>query len=186
MSIPHRDPSTPSTLGPEDLPTLPKLAALTSLHLTLSADKRFLPLACYQHLFHQLASPVRKLSLINLVISTETLSTILSNQHLEELYISVNGRNTVLDCPALSQNQNRETSNLKILHVNAPEKWGLNADHLRDLAQTVPSLQQIGAGNRVYEVHRRFKDESGSEEVEVELSKWSKTTTPGYFQVWRA
>lgn len=118
--------------------------------------------------------------MINLVISTETLFTILANQHLEELYISVNGRNTILDCPAL----NKTTSNLKILHVNAPEKWGLNADHLRDLAQTIRSLEQVGAGNRVYEVHRRLKDES--DEVEVELSKWSKTTTPGYFQVWRA
>ncbi|WVF68162.1 hypothetical protein IAT40_002927 [Kwoniella sp. CBS 6097] len=206
MTIPHRDTSDP-TINPEDLPAFPSFPSLTSLHLTLSAAHLFLPLDSYQHLQDQLPASLTKLSLINLVIASETVAQILTtNLHLEELYISVNHRKTVLDCNALVEKGQR----LKILHVNAPEKWGPNSDDLLVLADKLKGLEQIGFGNRVYEVHRYLEetpkalfanareDGQGVQEhgdpystdgelcSRTELCRWTKPFIPGYFQVWRA
>ncbi|WVQ95692.1 hypothetical protein IAU59_002790 [Kwoniella sp. CBS 9459] len=185
MTIPHRDASDP-TIKPADLPSFPQFPALTSLHLTLSAAHLFLPLDSYQHLQIQLPPTVTKLSLINLVIASETVAYILaSNPHLGELYISVNHRNTVLDCQALAEHG----QNLKILHVNAPDKWGPNSDDLLVIADRLKGLEQVGSGNRVYEVHRYLEDPSectGDLVSRTELCRWTKPFIPGYFQVWRA
>ncbi|OCF33621.1 hypothetical protein I316_04695 [Kwoniella heveanensis BCC8398] len=205
MTTPHKDASDP-TIEPADLPTFPAFPSLTSLHLTLSAAHLFLPLESYQHLQAQLPPSLIKLSLINLVIASETVAHILtSNPHLEELYISVNHRNTVLDCEALAEHGQK----LRILHVNAPEKWGPNSDDLLVLADRLKGLEQIGSGNRVYEVHRYLDgplnhftshntdEEGGREDIDrggrdvgdhsrTELCRWTKPFIPGYFQVWRA
>ncbi|WWD20751.1 hypothetical protein CI109_105227 [Kwoniella shandongensis] len=180
ITIPHPDPANPIAL-PSDLPTLPTLPSLTSFHLTLSAAHYFLPLSTYVALQSQLFTPsmVRKLSLINLVIAQETLTYIIqSNPSLEELYVSVNGRSTILNCEAL------ENCKLRIFHVNAPTQWSPTSEDLRSLAEKMKWLDQIGAGNRVYEVHRKL--DGDDDEVKVELCRWGRTTIPGYFQVWRA
>ncbi|WVR08647.1 hypothetical protein IAU60_005704 [Kwoniella sp. DSM 27419] len=179
ITVPHHDPAYP-ILVPKDLPRLSLYPSLTSLHLTLSGAHLLLPLPSYQHLQAQLPQSLKKLSLINMVIASETLAAIItSNTALEELYISVNHRSTVLDCETLvGQGQN-----LRILHVNGPEEWGPNADDLRVLAERLRGLEEVGSGNRVYEVHR-YLDEDGMSRTE--LSKWGKTYIPGYFTVWRA
>ncbi|KAK8850569.1 hypothetical protein IAR55_004487 [Kwoniella newhampshirensis] len=180
ISIPHPDPANPIAV-PSDLPILPSLRSLTSFHLTLSAAHYWLPLSTYVALQSQLSTPsmLRKLSLINLVIGQDTLSYILeTNPLLEELYISINGRSTILNCEALEGN-----NKLRIFHVNAPPQWTPTSDDLTRLAEKMRGLDQIGASNRVYEVHRRLDDDGISR---AELSRWGKTTIPGYFQVWRA
>ena len=119
---------------------------------------------------------LRRLSLINLYIDLDTLGEILtSTPNLEELYISINGRWTVLDSAEL------KGSDLRILHANAPQDWGPTPDDMIGLAGDMPKLEQVGSGNRVYEVVRRYEGEAHV----VELSRWSRTTVPGYFQVWR-
>ncbi|WWC92354.1 uncharacterized protein L201_007311 [Kwoniella dendrophila CBS 6074] len=190
ITIPHREASN-STLSSEDLPILPIYPSLKALHLTLSGSNLFLPLSVYKTFQSQLSSEdknkLEKLSLINLVISSETLEFILeSNPNLKELYISVNGKLTILD----SLDKLKEYSNnLEILHINAPEKWGPNSDDLRYIAENLKNLQQIGSGNRVYEIHRKLSDnldQDGNPKEETHLCRWSKSWIPGYFQVWRA
>nr|XP_018259775.1 uncharacterized protein I303_07845 [Kwoniella dejecticola CBS 10117]OBR81933.1 hypothetical protein I303_07845 [Kwoniella dejecticola CBS 10117] len=194
MSIPHRDAKNP-TLALEDLPILPDFERLESLHLTLSGSNLFLPLEAYQPFQAQIqSSKVRKLSLINLVIASDTLGYIVRTNvdHLEELYISVNGKMTILSSDELVEYGQK----IRILHINAPEKWGPNSDDLQVIAHRLKGLQQIGSGNRVYEVHRRLPDDGdggggeggggGDGEERTELCRWSKSWIPGYFQVWRA
>lgn len=177
FASPHRTPQHPH-LTVADLPVLPReIPCLTSLFLTLSGDRAFLPQGGLDHLSQQVElANLKRLSILNLFIGTTNLESLLSQSpELEELYISVNGRNTVLECKAL------RGSVLKILHVNAPERWGPDIDDMTDLARVMPALEQIGSGNRVYEINRRYE---GDEHV-VELCRWSKTYTPGYFQIWR-
>ncbi|WRT70742.1 uncharacterized protein IL334_007741 [Kwoniella shivajii] len=187
MTLPHRDITRNSIVTSEDLPILPLSPSLTSLHLTLSGSHLFLPLTSYQNFQSQIPHDrIQKLSLINLVIASDTLTFILeSNPNLEELYISVNGRSTVLDCQGLFEYGRNK---LKILHINAPDKWGPNSDDLQILASKLENLEQIGSGNRVYEIHRRLELDQEEDELKVktELCRWSKTWIPGYFQVWRA
>ncbi|WWC72622.1 uncharacterized protein I206_106585 [Kwoniella pini CBS 10737] len=181
ITIPHRD-SKDSTLALEDLPILPDLQGLQSLHLTLSGSNLFLPLESYQSFQSPIDSTkIRKLSLINLVIASDTLSYILkTNEILEELYISVNGKQTINNSNELIE----FGQNLKILHINAPERWGPNSDDLKNIANKLKGLEQIGSGNRVYEIHRKL--ENDNDEEKTELCRWSKSWIPGYFQVWRA
>lgn len=161
-----------------DLPTLPHLPRLESLHLTLSGDKRHLPAGGLPKLLSEVDfTSLRRLSILGLVISTPQLSALVqAAPQLEELYISVNGKNTVMQCDELRQ------YGLRVLHVNAPERWGPTPDDLAHLASSMPRLEQVGSGNRVYEVFRRLDD--GDKPV-VELYRWARTTTPAYFQVWR-
>jgi len=176
FTCPHKTPTHPH-LTVDDVPTFPSTPSLQSLVLTLSADRAFIPQGGLAKLKSQIDfSALRRLSILNLFISTCTLSEIIvSAPKLEELYISVNGRSTVMECDEL------RGSGVRILHVNAPERWGPTPDDLNGLARGMPRLEQVGTGNRVYEVVRRYE---GEEHV-VELSRWSRTTTPGYFQVWR-
>jgi hypothetical protein len=166
------------SLGLEDLPTLPTLPNLDSLHFTLSGEKRLFPPEALGKLRSEIfITSLKRLSLLNLVISTSQLEEIITScPLLKELYISINGRQTLLDCHAL------ERCGLEILHVNAPDRWGLTGDDLVRLAEGMVGLDQIGTGNRVYEVFRNL-DEEG--EKIVELGRWSRTTIPAYFQVWR-
>ncbi|ORY31235.1 hypothetical protein BCR39DRAFT_527024 [Naematelia encephala] len=172
FTTPHK-----SILKIEDLPVLPPTPNLTSLLLTLSGDRAFIPQDGLAHLQSQCSfGNLRRLSLSNLFIVTIYLTEILeASPSLEELYISVNGRSTVLDCPLLLK------SGLRVLHINAPVQWGPTSDDLLGLAKSMEKLEQVGSGNRVYEVIRRFE---GDERV-VELVRWSRTWTPAYFQVWR-
>lgn len=70
---------------------------------------------------------------------------------------------------------------LRVLHVNAPERWGPTLEDWVGLGGWLPELEQVGTGNRVYEVRRR----TVGEEKVVEVVRWSRNYTPGYFQVWR-
>jgi hypothetical protein len=171
-------PTNRAALAIEDLPSLPKLPNLSSLHLTLSGEKRDIPSGALERLYSQIEpGSLRRLSLLNLIISTSQLSTILTaSPSLEELYISLNNRQTILNCPIV------KGCNLKILHINTPPEGGLTSDDLVQLAKEIKELDQIGTGNRVYEVWRSLGDD---DEKIVELSRWGRTTTPAYFQIWR-
>jgi hypothetical protein len=85
-----------------------------------------------------------------------------------------------MDCPELFSGQVRS---LRTFHVNAPspERWGPSVEDLKLVAKGCKGIEEIGVGNRVYEVKRRFE----GVEVVVDLVRWSRTTIPGYFQVWR-
>jgi hypothetical protein len=121
-------------------------------------------------------SQLKRLSLLNLVINSHQLSSILTQcPELEELFISIQGRQTLSECKDLTK------CGLKVLHVNAPET-GVNSEDLLTLAQGILGLEQVGSGNRVYEVWRRLGDD---DEQVVELSRWGKTSIPAYFQIWR-
>lgn len=174
MTAPHR---TPLFLSTDDLPRLPPTQALSALHITLSGARSHLPAGGVEHLTAQTDfSQLRKLSLLNLVLSAQQLSALLqAAPELEELYISVNGKQALFDCPDLGGHSGGK---LRIFHVTAPEKWAPAADDLALLAERMRALEQIGTGNRVYEV---FRKEAG----EMELARWSRAIVPGYFQVWR-
>lgn len=171
----HRVPHTPQ-LSLADLPIFPPLPRLTSLLLTLSGDRSSLPSGGIQHLLAQVdAARLTRLSLINLFIGPTALSHILAAApSLEELYISVNSRQTIMDHQFTS-------GGLRILHINAPGGFGLTVDDLTEIARAVRTLEQVGSGNRVFEVVRRWEGEA----VVVELARWGRVDTPGYFQVWR-
>lgn len=116
-----------------------------------------------------------RLALLNIVVSTEVLTSVLESTTLNELYISVAGHETLTECDALMR------APLQVLHANAPAQFGPSRTHLGLLAASMPLVEEIGSLNRVYEVHRRWL---GEERV-VELVRWSQVYTPRYFQVWR-
>ncbi|OWZ59804.1 hypothetical protein C356_00716 [Cryptococcus neoformans c45] len=186
ITIPHRE-SAPvaHTLSPFDLPALAHCPSLSALHLTISGSKPLLPLETWITFQGQLLGNLRKLSLINLVItSPETLSAILESlPNLEELYITATHPSIMLSIPALS------ASSLRIFHVNftlpsvSISSRGAVAQYLHSLAEKMRQIEQIGSANMVFEVHRRLEDDG---ERVVELCRWSRTFVPGYFQVWRA
>lgn len=163
-----------STFALDTIPTLPNLPNLTSLYLTLSSDKRPLASSAYTKLLSEInSSNLKRLSLLNLIISPDQLSTILqSYPDLEELYITVSSRET-LSCPEL------KGCGLKVFHANAPPELGPTADDLLELAKGMVGLDQIGSQNRVYEIWRSLGKDG---EKVVELSRWSRITTPAYFQ----
>ncbi|KAK6906564.1 hypothetical protein L486_07821 [Kwoniella mangroviensis CBS 10435] len=189
ITVPHQDHKEMGhTISFFELPILPSCPSLESLHFTLSASQLFLPLGAYQQFHEQIQHPekIRKLSLINSVIATDTFEFILEEyKSLEELYISVNSKTTIIDSQGLIENG----QGLEILHVNGPERWGPNSDDLKVIAERLKGLQQVGSGNRVYEVHRTLTEEidgNGNFVEDTQLSRWSKSWIPGYFQVWRA
>ena len=119
---------------------------------------------------------IKRLSLLNLFFGSEDLGQLLDiATNLEELYVSVRSRNSLVDCDALRRTK------LRILHANAPEGWGPSPDDFVAIARQLPTLEQIGTGNRVYEIVRRYD----GDELVLELSRWTKTYSPGYFQIWR-
>jgi hypothetical protein len=167
--------SSPSaTFALDTIPTLPNLPNLSSLYLTLSSDKRPLASSAFVKLLSEInTSNLKRLSLLNLIISHHQLSTILqSYPDLEELYITVPSRDTLL-CPEL------KGCGLKVFHANAPPELGPTADDLLELARGMVGLDQIGSQNRVYEIWRRLGEDG---EKVVELNRWSRITTPAYFQ----
>jgi hypothetical protein len=171
ITAPHR---IPLYLTLDDLPRLPPVRRLSSLHITLSGARASLPSGGVDHLLSQTDfGQLKRLSLLNIVVSATQLSVLLkAAPDLEELYISTNGKQTLVDCSKFNG------LGIRIFHVTAPEKWGPTADDLSVLAGRLPNLEQIGTGNRVYEVLRK---EGGG----AELIRWGRTTVPGYFQVWR-
>ncbi|KIR35721.1 hypothetical protein I352_01999 [Cryptococcus deuterogattii MMRL2647] len=186
ITIPHREStSAVHTLSLFDLPALPVCPSLSALHLTISGSKPLLPLETWITFQSQLPENLRKLSLVNLVItSPETLSTVLESlPNLEELYITATHPSIMLPIPALS------ASSLRIFHVNftlssaSISSRGAVAQYLHSLAEKMEQIEQIGSANMVFEVHRRMEDDG---ERIVKLCRWSRTFLPGYFQVWRA
>lgn len=169
--------SSPKELTLGDMPILPSVQSLRSLHLTLSGERKHIPYGGLEALTSRLNfGDLRRLSILGMVIGPQTLSTILQiAPKLDELYISINGKKTLQDCPDLAG------CSLKVFHVTAPERWGPDGEDMKTLARSMPSLEQLGSGTRVYEVSRRYE----GDEVVVELHRWSRTTAPGYFQIWR-
>jgi hypothetical protein len=145
--------------------------------MTLSGEKRNLSPGNLEKIASEIPlSQLKRLSLLNLVINSNQLSSILTQcSELEELFISIQGRQTVLECKDLNK------CGLKVLHVNAPET-GVSSEDLLVLAQEMIGLEQVGSGNRVYEVWRRLGED---DEKVVELSRWGRTSIPAYFQIWR-
>ena len=168
---------SPKDLNLSDMPILPSAQSLRSLHLTLSGERKHIPYGGLDALTSRVYfGHLRRLSILGMVIGPQTLSRILQiAPQLDELYISINGKKTLQDCPDLT------ASSLKVFHVTAPERWGPNVEDMEILARSMRSLEQIGSGTRVYEVSRRYE----GDEVVVELNRWSRTTAPGYFQIWR-
>jgi hypothetical protein len=177
LSLSFSSPSSGS-LDITNLPSLPHLPKLCSLHLTLSGEKRTLPPTSLTKLLSEVQSQsLKRLSLLNLIITWTQLSTILDTcSNLEELYVTISSRQTLLDCPTLMR------CGLRVFHANAPPEAGPTADDLVELARGMPSLDQIGSGNRVYEIWRSL---GYNGEKVVELSRWGRITTPAYFQIWR-
>ncbi|ORX40973.1 hypothetical protein BD324DRAFT_612737 [Kockovaella imperatae] len=173
---PNRLPSRPG-LSASDLPSLPSGSRLTSLLLTLSGDRAWMPAGGISHLAVQTDfTKLKRLSLLNLFFGSEELTELIETApNLEELYLSIRSRNVLLDCDALDKTR------LRILHTNAPERWGPTPTDLLNVAERIPTLEQIGTGNRVYQILRRYD----KDEPVVEICRWSQTGTPGYFQVWR-
>lgn len=167
-------------LDRDDLPRLPPLPNLEALHLTLSGEKRFLPSPVLLQFGYELGDcSIKRLSLLNILLYADQLSIILqSHPGLRELYISITDHRTLRDCVEL-----RGNDWLEVFHVN-PDYGGVEMDLLVELASGMSALQQIGVGNRVYEVSRRFDDDD-EDKVVIELYRWSRTDTPGYFQIWR-
>lgn len=165
-----------------DMPVLRRTPTLHALELNITAasqggQRRHLPTSALAALQLQVDfGHLTRLALLNLVIDAQTLWSILATAPaLQELYICVSSARTLTDCPALS------TAPLRIFHANAPESTGPTRAQLAALAQNMPSIEQIGSLNRVYEVQRYWEGETRV----VELNRWSQITTPGYFQVWR-
>jgi hypothetical protein len=169
------DSSPSATFALDTIPTLPNLPNLTSLYLTLSSDKRPLASSAFTKLLSEInSSNLQRLSLLNLIISQHQLSTILqSHPDLEELYITVASRETLLQCYEL------KGCGLRVFHANAPPELGPTADDLLELARGSVGLDQIGSQNRVYEIWRSLGEDG---EKVVELSRWGRITTPAYFQ----
>lgn len=168
----------------EDMPRLPSGADLRALELTLSrvsATHGGVPLPL--DAFHALAAQtdfarITRLALLNLLLDAGMLATVLAaSPALEELYISITGPE------ALDALAGDTPPDLRIVHANAPEQPHLvpPREVLAVAAANIPNCEQIGSMNRVYEVFRRYEGES----VVVELHRWSRVDTPGYFRVWR-
>jgi hypothetical protein len=150
---------------------------LSSLHLTLSGSSRHLPSDYLFKLESEIAScSINRLSLLNLIISADQLSVILSSYpNLDELYISIDDPLTLRNCVEL------QGCGLEVFHVNAPNA-GIGSDDLLEVAKGIKALDQVGTGNRVYEVFRTLDEE---DETVIELGRWGRTYTPAYFQIWR-
>jgi hypothetical protein len=174
----HGKPSRPQLVA-SDLPSLPPAPRLHSFFLTLLGDQTFFPPNGFSQLSSQIDfANLKRLSILNLYVDTLLISTVMKAcPLLEELYIAIQGKREVMDCPELRESQ------LRILHVvpSSSHQLAPEVSDLTDLARGMTRLQQIGVVNRVYEVVRKYE----GDELVVELVRWSKTTTPGYFQVWR-
>lgn len=177
-----------------ELPLLPSpLPSLTSLFLNLSSVKHNLS----PDGIHVLAERtdfrnLTRLSILNLFCDSAHLSAIFAlSPALQELYISIKGEHVLREAldvafpgevSGSSLNGLRPGRDLRILHVIVPERWAPSPDDLAEVAEKLPRLEQVGSGTRIYEVQRRYGSDG---RVRVELNRWSRTTTPGYFQIWR-
>lgn len=177
-----------------ELPILPSpLPSLNSLFLNLSTVKHNLS----GDGIHVLAERVNfrqltRLAILNLFCDTVHLSAILAlSPSLQELYISIKGEHVLRealdaispsDGGASPEHGQGSGGDLRILHVIVPERWAPSPDDLAEAAEKLPRLEQIGSGTRIYEVDRRYAPDGN---IRVQLNRFSRTTTPGYFQIWR-
>ncbi|BEJ15048.1 hypothetical protein CspHIS471_0408150 [Cutaneotrichosporon sp. HIS471] len=169
-----------SVLEASDMPVLrPMPLRALELNLTVGTNERrqrvLSPSALAALQAEVDFTPLTRLALLNLLIDTEGLGTILAAApNLDELYVCITSP-SALKCPALSE------TGVRIFHANAPESARPSREQLAAVAARMPVVEQIGSMNRVYEVERY--DEGGQRVVE--LARWSQITTPGYFLVWR-
>ena len=101
---------------------------------------------------------------------------------LEELYVSVRSRSVLHEA---TFGQHEAGKQLKVVHVTGIEPHLPTVEDLRDVAALLPRLEQIGMGNRVYEVHRMLEGDGDEARLVIELSRWSRIYTPSYFLNWR-
>jgi hypothetical protein len=180
FSLSFPAPPKRATLEAGDMPVVRRMP-LRALELNLTVNtgerrQRHLSPAALSALQAQVDfAPLARLALLNLLIDADALSAILAAApRLEELYVCVASPAALL-CPAL------EGSRVRILHANAPESARPSREQLAAVAARMPALEQVGSMNRVYEVQRYHE---GGRRV-VELARWSRIATPGYFLVWR-
>jgi hypothetical protein len=183
FSSPHLSLSHPTFLS-SDLPNLPSLPALTSLFLNLSSDLAILPPDAIDHLAAQIAfSRLTRLSILHLFCTSDHVNTILALcPDLEELYITVISANVLHET---TFGQHGAGEKLTVVHVTGEEPHLPTVEDLRMVAARLPGLEQVGMGNRVYEVHRSLQGAGEEAELVIELSRWSRIYTPSYFLNWR-
>jgi hypothetical protein len=105
-----------------------------------------------------------------LITSDQLESLLYTCPGLEELFIT-SVCPDILETPELTGHQ------LQVFHLTGPERYPPRLETFVGVAQRLPDLQQLGCGNRVYEVLRGTGD--------VELVRWGRTDIPRYFQIWR-
>ena len=169
IAAPHR---SPLILRDTDLPRIPPAPSLTALHLTLSGGRCQLPDGFLAHFASQIAlSRLTSLALLNLLVTPSQLASALRTcLQLTELFISSVS-------PAILSTPELENTRLTVIHLTAAERSPPKLEALVALAERVKTLEQVGVGNRVYEVFRG--------RGVVELARWGRTDIPRYFQVWR-
>lgn len=116
-------------------------------------------------------SRLTSLALLNFTVSsTQVAEILLACPDLAELFITIS-------TPQTLETAELGISRLEILHLTGTERALPRLEDLTRLAVRLPTVQQIGCGNRVYEVFRGKGD--------VELARWGRIDIPRYFQVWR-
>ncbi|ODN99450.1 hypothetical protein L198_03294 [Cryptococcus wingfieldii CBS 7118] len=203
ITVPRREsPEHQDTLL-SDLPSLPSCPSLRSLHLTSSPGRPFLTAQVWRTFQAQMiGGSLHKLSLIGIVLKdAAALGQILaSNPDLDELYLTALHPSffdpTFSSSVSASAKDLLASAQLRIVHVNfihsspVTTTRGSLAHFWRNIICTQGSdsmlgatVEQVGCGNVILEVHKRLNSDGCRE---VELCRWSKTVVPGYFNVWRA
>ena len=169
FSSPHK---APYILQAVDLPKLPPARHLRYLHLALSGARAHIPPDFLSHYSTQLdLGALTSLSLLNLLLQPAQLEALLAAcPGLVELFISSSD-------PQILYASGLERMTLEVFHLTGMEEVPPKLAELVGLAERVPTLKQVGVGNRVYEVYRG--------RGYVELGRWSRTDIPRYFQIWR-
>jgi len=124
-----------------------------------------------------------RLSVLNLYCTSDHLNTILAlSPRLEELYVSITSERVLNDAVF---GQHGAGAHLRVLHATGVDTLLPKEEDLRAVAALLPRLEQVGMGNRVYEIHRRLEGDGQEAQVVVNLSRWSRIYTPSYFLNWR-
>lgn len=115
-----------------------------------------------------------RVAVLGLVLDGELLRELVRlAPRLEELYFSINSEDTLEDVDF------SPLKNLRVWHANSHGNY-VSREVLARVAATLP-VEEIGSGNRVYEVVRREVDGAST----ILLTRWGRVETPSYFRVWR-
>ncbi|WVQ70645.1 hypothetical protein IAR50_000167 [Cryptococcus sp. DSM 104548] len=201
ITVPRRDGLEHQDTLLSDLPTLPSCPSLRSLQLTSSPGRPFLTAEVWRSFQDQIrGGSLCKLSLIGIVIrDVAALYEVLSsNPNLDELYFTAlhpsffaptsKSSGTTLSAKGLLASAQLRIVHINFIHSSPVTITRGSLSHFWKEIIGVDSMlgdtvEQVGCGNVILEVHKRLTEEGRRE---VELCRWSKTVVPGYFQVWRA